>query len=174
MKDQSEAETLKLVFPTTRLFSIPPRLPPHTHIHNLALHDRKTGFCVQASASSPRKRVQLLRKSAFVCVCVLVKKKKKKTACGHSGLSEECFEKSGGKVFLSPSPPLSQILQSVFLWSADKKNPQPAELCLSACAGGRKKQLLAVEKGGSHRGRINSCRKPRVARHSARDRRYSR
>lgn len=79
-------------------FQHPPRLPPHTHIHNLALHDRKTGFCVQASASSPRKRVQLLRKSAFVCVCVLVKKTtKKKTACGHTGLSEECFEKSGGK-----------------------------------------------------------------------------
>lgn len=137
MKDQSEAETLKLVFPTMRLFSIPPRLTPHTHTHNLALHDRKTGFCVQASASSPRKRAQLLRKSAFVCVCVLVKKKQR---VGTLGRARSVLRNQGGKFSCHQARHCPKPFKVYSCGRRTKKTPQPAELCLSACAGGRKKK----------------------------------
>lgn len=69
VKDQSEAETLKLVSPTTRLFSTPPTHPPtrpNTHTHNVPRTTEKLGFVCERLRPVRGKRAQLLRKGGFV------------------------------------------------------------------------------------------------------------
>lgn len=90
----------------------PPPATPHTHTQPSPARQKNWLLCASVCVQSEEKSAAVAQERVCVCLC---------TACGHTGLSEECFEKSGGKVSLSPSPPLSQILQSVFLWSADKK-----------------------------------------------------
>lgn len=86
-----------------------------------------------------KETVQLLRKR--VCTC--------KTAWAH-GLSEECFEKSGGKF----SCHRARHCPKSFKVYACGRQTKPTELCLSVCIGG--KMSFLVEKTPTDGGRITS------------------